>query len=59
MKMKKASNKHVTENLEKKIDKLQNSISKLESKLDDHISFIEKVYEPLRTPISKIKNFFN
>ena len=59
MKIKKDSNKHVTENLEKKIDKLQNSISKRESKLDDHISFIEKVYEPLRSPISKIKNFFN
>ena len=30
----------------------------LEKKLSDHIKFIDRVYEPLRNPISKIKNFF-
>ena len=44
--------------LEDKIDKLQRSVNKLEKKLSDHIKFIDKVYEPLRNPISKIKNFF-
>ena len=44
--------------LEAKIDKLQASISRLEKKLSSHIEFIDKVYEPLRNPISKIKNFF-
>lgn len=44
--------------LEAKIDKLQRSISRLEKKLSDHIEFIDRVYEPLRNPISKIKNFF-
>ena len=44
--------------LEEKIDKLQNSVTKLEKKLSNHIEFIDKVYEPLRSPISKIKNFF-
>ena len=44
--------------LEVKIDRLQRSITKLEKKLTDHIAFIDRVYEPLRNPISKIKNFF-
>ena len=44
--------------LEAKIDRLQRSITKLEKKLTDHINFIDRVYEPLRNPISKIKNFF-
>ncbi len=44
--------------LEEKIDKLQKSISRLEKKLSSHIEFIDRVYEPLRSPISKIKNFF-
>ena len=44
--------------LEAKIDRLQKSITKLEKKLTDHINFIDSVYEPLRNPISKIKNFF-
>jgi chaperonin cofactor prefoldin len=44
--------------LEAKIDKLQKSVSRLEKKLSNHIEFIDKVYEPLRNPISKIKNFF-
>ena len=44
--------------LEEKIDRLQRSITKLEKKLSDHIAFIDRVYEPLRNPISKIKNFF-
>ena len=44
--------------LEAKIDRLQRSITKLEKKLTDHIAFIDRVYEPLRNPISKIKNFF-
>ncbi len=44
--------------LEAKIDKLQKSVSRLEKTLSDHIEFIDKVYEPLRNPISKIKNFF-
>ena len=44
--------------LEEKIDRLQKSITKLEKKLTDHINFIDRVYEPLRNPISKIKNFF-
>ncbi|MEE2695206.1 MAG: hypothetical protein VX976_02485 [Pseudomonadota bacterium] len=45
-------------NLEAKIDKLQKSVTRLEKKLSNHIEFIDKVYEPLRNPISKIKNFF-
>ena len=44
--------------LEDKIDKLQKSVNKLEKKLCNHIEFIDRVYEPLRSPISKIKNFF-
>ncbi len=44
--------------LEEKIDRLQRSITKLEKKLTSHIDFIDRVYEPLRSPISKIKNFF-
>tara|TARA_B100000886_G_C20214530_1_gene403812 strand:+ start:478 stop:651 length:174 start_codon:yes stop_codon:yes gene_type:complete len=44
--------------LEDKIDKLQKSMSRLERKLSSHIEFIDRVYEPLRSPISKIKNFF-
>ena len=46
------------EKLEAKIDRLQKSLSRLEKKLSDHIEFIDRVYEPLRNPISKIKNFF-
>ena len=54
----------VTENKEiqeliKKIDELQNDVRNLDNKLSEHIKFIDKVYEPLRSPISKIKNFFN
>jgi len=44
--------------LEAKIDRLQKSINKLEKRLSTHIEFIDRVYEPLRNPISKIKNFF-
>ncbi len=44
--------------LEAKIDKLQRSVTRLEKTLSDHIEFIDRVYEPLRNPISKIKNFF-
>ena len=44
--------------LEEKIDRLQKSVNKLEKKLCNHIEFIDRVYEPLRSPISKIKNFF-
>ena len=44
--------------LEDKIDKLQKSMTSLERKLSSHIEFIDRVYEPLRSPISKIKNFF-
>ena len=44
--------------LEEKIDRLQKSLTRLERKLSDHIDFIDRVYEPLRSPISKIKNFF-
>ena len=44
--------------LEEKIDKLQKSVTRLEKKLSSHIEFIDRVYEPLRSPISKIKNFF-
>ena len=51
-------NKEIEE-LVKKIDELQNDVRKLDNKLSEHIKFIDKVYEPLRSPISKIKNFFN
>ena len=44
--------------LEEKIDRLQKSVNKLEKKLCSHIDFIDRVYEPLRSPISKIKNSF-
>ena len=47
------------ENLSRKVERLQSSIENLDQKLSDHIKFIDKVYEPLRNPISKIKNFFN
>tara|TARA_B100001057_G_scaffold305342_1_gene305482 strand:- start:1110 stop:1292 length:183 start_codon:yes stop_codon:yes gene_type:complete len=47
------------EGLSSKVEKLQNSIDNLDQKLSNHIKFIDKVYEPLRNPISKIKNFFN
>ena len=42
-----------------KVEELQKNIINLDKKLSDHIKFIDKVYEPLRNPISKIKNFFN
>ena len=45
--------------LSNRIERLQSSIDNLDEKLTDHIKFIDKVYEPLRNPISKIKNFFN
>ena len=45
--------------LNKKVDDLQKSVDLLNKRLCDHIKFIDKVYEPLRNPISKIKNFFN
>ena len=45
--------------LEAKIDKLQKSVTRLEKKLSSHIEFIDRVYEPLRSPISKIKNFLD
>lgn len=44
--------------IEEKIDELHQSITKLDKKLSEHIKFIDRVYEPLRNPISKIKNFF-
>tara|TARA_B100001027_G_scaffold210990_1_gene178723 strand:+ start:686 stop:865 length:180 start_codon:yes stop_codon:yes gene_type:complete len=44
--------------IENKIDKLQLSIDKLDSKLNDHITFIEKVYQRLKSPISNIRNIF-
>lgn len=47
------------EKLIKKIDELKIDVRNLDNKLSDHIKFIDKVYEPLRSPISKIKNFFN
>lgn len=56
--MKKENSPEKLEVLEAKIDKLQRSVNKLEKKLSNHIEFIDRVYEPLRNPISKIKNFF-
>ena len=47
------------EKLIKKFDELKIDVRNLDNKLSDHIKFIDKVYEPLRSPISKIKNFFN
>ena len=60
--MKKISENNLSseiKDLNKKIDDLQKSLDLLNKKLSDHIKFIDKVYEPLRNPISKIKNFFN
>ena len=56
--MKKDSNLEQIKALEEKIDRLQRSVSRLEKKLTSHIDVIDRVYEPLRSPISKIKNFF-
>ena len=56
--MKKINDLEKIEILEGKIDKLQRSVDKLEKILSNHIKFIDRVYEPLRNPISKIKNFF-
>ena len=56
--MKRDINSAKVEILEAKIDKLQKSVTRLEKKLSDHIEFIDRVYEPLRNPLSKIKNFF-
>ena len=56
--MSKNGNLEKIERLEAKIDRLQRSMTKLEKKLSNHIEFIDRVYEPLRNPISKIKNFF-
>lgn len=44
--------------IENKLDKLQTSIDNLDGKLNEHISFIEKVYQRLKNPISNIKNIF-
>ena len=57
--MKKFNDIEKIEILEEKIDKLQRSVDKLEKKLSNHIKFIDRVYEPLRNPISKIKNFLD
>ena len=51
-------NKEIEE-LIKKNNEVQNDVRNLDKKLSEHIKFIDKVYEPLRSPISKIKNFFN
>ncbi len=56
--MKSYKDQEKIEILEAKIDKLQKSVTRLEKKLSSHIEFIDRVYEPLRSPISKIKNFF-
>ena len=56
--MKRDSSSDDVKRLEAKIDRLQKSINKLEKRLSSHIEFIDRVYEPLRNPISKIKNFF-
>ena len=37
--------------LEKKIDKLQETVERLENKLNKHIDFIDDTYEGLRNPI--------
>ena len=60
--MKKKNDINIEEKIEDlftKVERLQKSINNLDQKLSDHIRFIDKVYEPLRNPISKIKNFFN
>ena len=60
--MKKKNDINIEEKIEDlftKVERLQKSINNLDQKLSDHIKFIDKVYEPLRNPISKIKNFFN
>ena len=60
--MKKKNNISIDEKLQElsnKVERLRKSIDVLDQKLSDHIKFIDKVYEPLRNPISKIKNFFN
>tara|TARA_E500000178_G_scaffold354130_1_gene422095 strand:+ start:1335 stop:1493 length:159 start_codon:yes stop_codon:yes gene_type:complete len=40
------------------IKKLQKQIDDLESRLNAHIDFIEKVYVPLQKSIDRFKKFF-
>tara|TARA_X000000950_G_scaffold75932_1_gene95052 strand:- start:2839 stop:3018 length:180 start_codon:yes stop_codon:yes gene_type:complete len=40
-----------------KIDKLQLTIDRLETKLTKHIGFIDETYEGLRNPINAAKRF--
>ena len=43
--------------LNKKIDKLQDSIDQLDAKLTKHIGFIDKTYEGLRNPIDAARRY--
>jgi|TARA_B100000927_G_scaffold276427_1_gene257196 peptidoglycan hydrolase CwlO-like protein len=43
--------------LEKKIDKLQETVERLENKLNKHIDFIDDTYEGLRNPINAAKKW--
>ena len=43
--------------LNKKIDKLQDSIDSIDARLTKHIGFIEKTYDGLRNPIDAARRF--
>ena len=47
------------EELEKKIDEIQQKLDLLDAKLSRHIELIERVYQGLQNPIKKIKNWFD
>jgi len=45
------------EELDKKVDKLQLTLERLDAKLSKHINFIDDTYEGLRNPINAAKRF--
>ena len=48
--------------LEKKIDELEKKIDeliKICGRMDNHVDFVERVYESLKSPLTYISNKFN
>tara|TARA_B100001057_G_scaffold196175_1_gene196879 strand:+ start:2350 stop:2523 length:174 start_codon:yes stop_codon:yes gene_type:complete len=44
--------------LDKKVDKIQLTLERLDAKLNKHIGFIDQTYEGLKNPINAARKFF-
>jgi archaellum component FlaC len=51
-------NKEVSK-LSKEVSDISRQLVEMNNKLDKHIQFIETVYESLRNPIRRVKNWFS